>query len=125
MPITTLYAAALALLVVVLGLYVIALRRRHGVSLGDGERPELRNAIRAHGNLVEYAPIALILLALLELARAPGWFVHVLGAALVLGRILHALAMTRGGVTGRTLGTTLTFTVISLLAAADLYYALG
>ena len=124
MPNTTLYAAVVGGLVIALGLHVIALRRRHGVSLGDGDRSDLRNAIRAHGNLVEYAPIALILLAGLELAQAPAWLVHTLGATLVVGRILHALSMTRGGPAGRTIGTTLTYTVLGLLVVADLYYVL-
>ncbi|HCO65571.1 MAG TPA: hypothetical protein DIT60_12395, partial [Alcanivorax sp.] len=63
---TALYAALAALIILALAANVVRLRLRHGVSLGDGGRGELNRAIRAHGNAVEYTPVILILMALLE-----------------------------------------------------------
>lgn len=62
--------------------------------------------------------MALILMAVCELNGAPAVFLHALGAALVVGRLLHAQGLSSsGGISfGRTVGTSLTWIV--LLAGA-------
>jgi hypothetical protein len=90
--ITGLFAALLVLLYVKLALKVIKLRGALKVSLGDGGHSPLEQAIRAHANFAEYAPIGLFMLALIELNQAPMWFVGVLGCVLVMGRVIHAWA---------------------------------
>ena len=50
---------------------VILNRVRSKVDFGDGDVPALRQALRAHGNFVEQAPIALILIGCAEAAGAP------------------------------------------------------
>jgi uncharacterized membrane protein YecN with MAPEG domain len=118
MPVTAIYAAIVAVLVVVLGARIVPLRRSRRVGLGDGGDKDLRRAVRIHANLVEYAPMALILMAACELNGAPAWLLHGLGVALVAGRLLHALGLSRSsGISfGRTAGTALTWSV--LLAGA-------
>ena len=54
---------------------------------------DLLRAIRAHANLTEYAPIALILLTCLELNRAPLWLTSILAGIFVIGRLLHSVGM--------------------------------
>lgn len=62
--ITSVYAAAIALLLLALSWRVIEARRAGRVSLGDGGDRALLRRIRAQGNCAEYAPMGLILLAL-------------------------------------------------------------
>jgi uncharacterized membrane protein YecN with MAPEG domain len=50
---------------------------------------ELQSAIRAHGNAVEYIPIALLLLLFLEMDGAATWMVHLCGLIIILGRLMH------------------------------------
>jgi uncharacterized membrane protein YecN with MAPEG domain len=88
--VTAFYAGLCALILLGLTLHVIRLRRALGFAWGDGARPELVRAVRAHGNAAETIPMALILLGLIEMLGAPGWVVHLFGLALVAGRATHA-----------------------------------
>ena len=124
--ITALYAGLAALLLVALSAYVIRLRWRYLVGLGDGGQPVLARAIRVHGNFIEYVPLGLILLFLIERAGyAPG-VVHGLGLALVVGRAAHAWGLSRddGPSIGRALGVFLTFSMLLVGAGLALYWAL-
>jgi uncharacterized membrane protein YecN with MAPEG domain len=119
--VTALYAAPLALLAVALGVWIVTLRFRLRVGIGDGGHRILARAIRVHANLLETAPLALLLLALAELtgALAPG-ALHASGGALLLGRLLHAAGLSRsiGASPPRFAGMVLTWTVTLVLAAA-------
>lgn len=112
--ISALYAGLSALLLLVLKFNVIRLRWRYRVGLGDGNEPELARAIRMHGNFIEHAPLCLVLVLLVELGGQAAWLVHLLGSALVLGRITHAwgLSQTDGPSLGRTVGVALTSLVL-------------
>lgn len=114
--VTAIAASVLGLLYVRLSLVVIGFRRKHDVSVGDGGHDDLLRAIRAQANLAEYAPIALILIACLELNQTPTWITAVLAAAFVVGRILHPIGMktTKSSLQPRRRGMQLT--LISLLA---------
>lgn len=87
--ITPLAAAALVFLYVRLTLGVVSIRHREKVSLGDEGNDSLKKAIRAHGNLTEWAPLALVLLAVLEINGAPIWMPAILAIAFVAGRTIH------------------------------------
>ena len=117
-PITGLYAALCALVVLALALRVILLRWSTKTGIGDGGDRRLARAIRIHGNAVEYVPLALILLLLAELSGASPSLLHGCGIVLVVARIAHALGLARtAGVSiGRSLGVTATFAVILVLA---------
>lgn len=91
--ITAAYLGLLALLYVVLGLQVSRLRRGNKVLFGDGGNIKLRSAIRAHGNFVEYVPIIVLMVAMLEMSGTPAARVHLLMAALLVARLLHPLGM--------------------------------
>ena len=119
--ISALYAAPLGVLAVGLGMRVVQLRVRLRVGLGDGGKPELARAIRVHANLLESAPIALLLLILAETTAALGpTALHGAGAALVLGRLLHAFGLGRhaGASPSRFTGMLRTWCVTLLLAIA-------
>ena len=123
MRITGLYAALAAILIVFLAMRVVLYRRAQKIGLGDGEDPELRKRIRAHGNAVEYLPIALLLLLLLELNQTVPVLLHVFGCLLILARIAHAWGVSHhSGVSwGRWVGTVLTVGITLAMAALLLW----
>ncbi|MEB3278673.1 MAG: MAPEG family protein [Lyngbya sp.] len=88
---------------------------------GDGI---LQRQIRAHGNFIEYVPLALLFILALELMAAPSGLLWVLGTALTLGRIAHAwgVVATYGPSIGRAIGFFLTWFVYLLGAGACVYY---
>ena len=89
------YAAVLGLLGALLTINVIINRVPARVHAGDGGVAGLAQAIRAHANFVEQAPIALIVIALAEAAGARTLVIHGLGAALLVSRLASALALSR------------------------------
>lgn len=119
MVITPLYAGALALWFLVLSIKVIRYRG-HGISLGDGGDPQLQRLIRGHGNFSEYVPFILVMIGALELSGYPHWLLHLLGASLLVARILHgtSLSFTQSWRFGRFWGTAITF--LLLLVAGGL-----
>jgi hypothetical protein len=118
LPIVSLYAGINGLIALALAVRVVRQRSKTGTSLGSGGHAALEQAIRVHGNFIEYVPLVLILLALLELDGTPALRLHVLGAGLTLGRILHAwgLSSKPGLSFGRSAGIALTWA--TLLGAA-------
>jgi uncharacterized membrane protein YecN with MAPEG domain len=80
----------------------------------------VQRAARAHGNFAEYVPFALLMLALCEINGLPDWALHVLGVVLVAGRALHATGIAKEpeDFKWRVLGTSLTFTMMGVAAAA-------
>ena len=66
-PITALYTAILALVVLALAANVSIHRGKLKVDIGDGDNPQMLRMIRIHGNAVEYVPIALLLMGVYEL----------------------------------------------------------
>jgi uncharacterized membrane protein YecN with MAPEG domain len=89
------YAAVLGLLGAVLTINVILNRVRTRLDAGDGGIPALAQAIRAQGNFVEQAPLALIVVALAEVAGARALAVHILCGALIAARLASAYALNR------------------------------
>ena len=125
--ITGLYAALSALILVGLSLRVVGLRRRHRVGIGDGGHNDLAQSVRAQGNFIEYVPLALILLMALEASGGSAWLIHLLGIALVVGRLAHAAGLTRSRGTsfGRAFGASLTFLILLVGAVLLLLHWLG
>ncbi|MGZ5010550.1 MAG: MAPEG family protein [Methylobacter sp.] len=120
--ITSIYASLAALLIVRLTLSVIKLRRKNRVSVGDGGNEGLQLAIRAHANAVEYIPIALMLLLTLELNGAPKILIHILGATLIIGRILHAMGLPAKDFKKRVLGMQITIYLLIGLAVLNILF---
>ena len=127
MRITGLYAALAALLIIALAVRVMLRRTSAKIGIGDGGDHELHKRIRAHANAVEYLPIGLILLLLVELNQTQPVLVHVFGACLLLGRLLHALGLskTSGVGAGRALGILLTLLAIVAMAVFLLWQYLA
>ena len=114
--ITALYAGVLAILIVVLGGRVVAVRRSVEVGLGDGGSDLLVRRIRIHGNATENIPIGLLIMLVLELNGSSPTLLHGLGASLAVGRLAHAqgLSGSAGQSVGRALGVVLTWGAIAV-----------
>jgi uncharacterized membrane protein YecN with MAPEG domain len=95
LPITLTIAAAAALLNVWLAVRVGRLRVAHKVMIGDGGVPALIARMRAHANFVEYAPLFVILLGLIELAHGSAIWLWLVAILFVAARVLHAFGMDR------------------------------
>jgi len=94
MPMTlALYAGILGLLSIVLASLAGRHRGSTKISVGDGGNAELLLAMRRHANFVEYVPLALVLIALVEMGGAPPLAIHLLGGGLVVSRICHAIGL--------------------------------
>jgi uncharacterized membrane protein YecN with MAPEG domain len=124
LPITLASAAILAVLGLILALRASMARGKHGILMGDGGNAELIVRMRSHANFVEYAPLTLIMMALLELAGANHAVLIASSAVFILARILHAVGMARGGANPfRMLGTIASALVVLLYAGYGLVVA--
>jgi len=116
--ITALYAALHALLLLALAARIVRYRLKARIGLGVAGDRALEQRMRVHANAVEYVPIALILLLLLELGALPALWLHVFGGGLLLARVLHAIGLSRhsGMSFGRFQGTLWTWVAIIAMA---------
>jgi uncharacterized membrane protein YecN with MAPEG domain len=116
-------AALLGLLAAVLTVRVILNRVRTGIQAGDGGDAGLAQAIRAHANLAEQAPLALLLLALAEAGGTPTAWIYGLGLALLVGRLASAwgLSGSLGPTAPRQAGAGLTIAVVTATSLLLLY----
>lgn len=90
---SVIYVGVLTLLMLVLGARVSLLRQKHRVSMGSGDQPELNRALRIFGNFTEWVPMILVGLVLCELVGAPGLLIHLVGIALIVGRLSHVAGL--------------------------------
>jgi len=118
-----LYIALLTLLLIVLSARIIRLRWRDRIGLGTGDSADLKAAVRVHGNFIEYVPLALLMLVVMELIGATSAWIHGLGGLLFVARVCHAIGITKSvGVSWpRTVGVLGTFSML-LIASG---YLLG
>ncbi|MFB1488637.1 MULTISPECIES: MAPEG family protein [unclassified Thiocapsa] len=119
---SAIYASLSAFLIVWLSLNVIKVRRTKQVSVGDGGDAELKTAMAAQSNALEYLPISLLLLFALEYNGAFLVLVHSLGVLLLVGRVIHARAMLTSHLKRRVLGMQITIWVLIGLALANLIF---
>jgi hypothetical protein len=125
--VTMLYAAICGVLLIVLALNIVRLRMGRKIPLGVGEGAALEQPVRVHGNFTEYAPTFLVLLLLAELGGAASWFLHLMGALFVAGRVLHAygLSTARARSFGRFYGSVLSWGAILVLCGNVLIRSFG
>lgn len=90
---TALFAAILALVYAAMSFWVVAGRLSGDVLHGDGGNQQLLKRIRSHGNFIEYVPLTLILIGLLEASGSSGALVTTLLVILLVARLLHPVGM--------------------------------
>lgn len=127
LPVTAIYAALLGLMLLVLKFRVIGARRRLLVDVLDGGERDVTRRMRVHGNFAEHVPIALILMAVVEVNGAEPWNIHALGIVLIIARVLHAhgLESIPGKSFGRAAGVLGTSAVILASALIALWQAVN
>jgi len=97
MEVTLTFAAVLSLFLIVLAFRVLDLRGSPVTKFFHKPNREidpndLERAIRGHGNLIEYAPLFLILMLALELSDASVTLLYMSGIIFSLGRFMHGIA---------------------------------
>lgn len=117
LAVTLTAAAAAAIVNLWLFVRVGALRRAHGISVGDGGNEALQRRMRAQLNFAENVPIVLVLIAALEIAGiGETWLAYVAGA-FILGRVAHGFGMDGGKAqVGRVIGVLVTLATQLFLA---------
>jgi len=117
MPVFFVCAGLLGLLAAILAVNVARTRGNKKIFLGDGGDPELLAAIRAHANLIEFAPLCLLLIYMASDFYG-FWTTAGLSIVLLVARVLHAGGMLGVVPQGRFLGasgTTLVLAITSIL----------
>ena len=121
-----LWSGLMLILLLVLSVRVVQQRRAHSMAQGHGGHEKLEGALRAFGNATEYVPAAIAALAVMAIAGAYWPIVHLTGAVLFVGRVVHAIGLSRNpGVSNpRAIGTLLTWIAYVFAAVALLFYAI-
>lgn len=123
-PVSAFYAAVIALMMLGLAYRVTGFRRRDSIGLGEAGSRDLQVAVRAHANLVEYAPLFLLLLFIGEINGVGVSWLHGAGLLFVLSRFAHAWGLTEssGGVhPGRLFGTAGTWLAMLIMVVMLLW----
>jgi uncharacterized membrane protein YecN with MAPEG domain len=125
-PTVALYAAINALIMLTLGILVVRARVKTRTEIGPGDDPRMMGAVRAHGNNAEYVPVALLLMVILLPLQVNVFVLHAIGSTLTIGRILHAIGLSRnvGTSAPRFLGMILTWISYLIAIAAILWLTL-
>ena len=122
LPITLTIAAAAVLINIWLGTRVSRLRFRDKVSIGDAGNQAIACRMRAQANFIEYTPLFLILLALIELSQGSRTWLWGVAILFILGRLVHPFGMDRPAPNKlRVIGIVVTWAVLVGLA----FYALA
>ncbi len=120
LPITAVFAGVMALFSLALSARAGGYRGKVGVSILYGEpiNWELAERVRVHQNFLEYVPMVLILMGVIEASGGNGIFLHVIGIGLIIARIAHAIGLKHDDMStaGRFIGAAGT-ALITLVAA--------
>ena len=128
--ITLIFTTILSVFMLVLAARVINLRISPATKLmqnneTDVSEETLNRAVRGHGNLVEYAPLFLFLMLILEINNVSDIGLYISGTIFTIGRLMHGIVfsfmthnpiMRIGGMSLTFLG----FILLIVLAVIDL-----
>src|SRR5581483_5068000 len=119
------YAAANALIMLLLGMLVVRARVKTRTNIADGGIPEMARPLRAHENNTHYVPMALLLMWLILPLGGSIWLIHGAGIPLTLGRLIHGYALSRntGPSAGRFIGMILTWIAYVVAIVGVVYLA--
>ncbi len=122
LPVALTTTGAAALINLWLGVRVSQIRIAEKILVGDGGNPRLIARMRAQLNFAEYAPIVLILVALIELGGGSPLWLWLVSAIFLFGRVLHGVGMD-GWRPGRMIGILTTMLVMVGLAGYAIFLA--
>ena len=97
MEVTLLFTVILSVFMIILAVRVLDLRgspvtKPFHKPDRQIDPKDLERAIRGHGNLIEYAPLFLMLMLALELSDASKTLLYACGIIFTLGRVMHGTA---------------------------------
>ena len=124
-PHTALYAGLMGLMLVPISAWVSYKRGKTNIWFFDGGNESLGRAIRVQGNFIEYVPMALLLIGIVEWSGGASWIVDALGIALVAARLIHAWGLYAHQNSGRILGATITWIVLAAGGILSLWSSAG
>lgn len=120
-------AGILGLIYFFLGMRVSKMRMDKQIGIGTGSNKTLNRVVRVHSNFIEYVPICLILLLIVQGLGANIWFILIMAILLIVARLMHAagLSKTAGASLARRGGAALTYLVLLLLSLGSIFYAVS
>ena len=125
LPITALYAGILAIFALVLSARAGGMRGKSGISVlyGEPANMELAERVRVHQNFLEYVPMAVIIMGLIEANGGSSTFLHSMGIVLIIARVAHAIGLKHDNIAhpGRAIGAGGT-ALMTLVAAVYLLW---
>ena len=124
--VTILYAGIFGLLLLVLSLNIFREYIRIAVNSTARNEELWKRAERAQHSFVEFVPMCLILMFLIELHGAPSPVLHSLGILVIIAGVLHAYGVGKDSAANvmRIIGTQTTYLVLMISSLAAVYYAL-
>lgn len=126
LPTTLSMAAAAAILNIWLSLRIGKVRMSQKILHGDGGNDLLMRRMRAQSNFIENTPLALILIAAIEIAGKGGIWLAPVAAIFMLGRVAHGLGMDSATPSRmRMIGALCTMLVLLVLATMAVLVTLG
>lgn len=93
MPISLTLLAAVGILYIIFGAIVGVTRGKTKTNIGLGDDKRLLLANRAHGNLTEWAPMPLMLIAAMEYLGASTVMLTSLAVGYFIARVLHSVGI--------------------------------
>jgi uncharacterized protein len=93
LPITAFVAAICAIMLLITAIDTVRQRLRLKTAFGDAGDAKLISASRSHGNLAEHAPIVILLIAMLEMAKVNHMALMGIGALFLIGRAAHIVGL--------------------------------
>lgn len=93
LPITALTAAICGIMLLLTAIDTVRQRIRAQKAFGDGGDQKLISASRSHGNLAEHAPIAIILIGVLELAKVSHYGLTAVAVFFLFARVCHIFGL--------------------------------
>lgn len=125
LPITALTAAICAILLLITAIDTVRQRMASKTAFGDGGgNAKLISASRSHGNLAEHAPLAIIMIGLLE-PHANPYALGAVAAFFLFARVCHIFGlyapMSTEPPLGRKIGVSGTWLVYAVLIVWTLY----
>ncbi len=124
--VTILYAGIFGLLLLVLSLNIFREYIRLAINSQSRNEELWRRAERAQHSFVEFVPMCLLLMFLIEVHGAPTPVLHSLGIMLLIARVLHAYGVGKDSAANvmRIIGTQTTYLILMISSLAAVYYAL-
>jgi uncharacterized membrane protein YecN with MAPEG domain len=113
-PITAVFTGILAVMLVGVSIRVTVLRAKKKISFFDGGDKELGAAMRVQGNFIEYVPMALALMGLIEWLGTKHWIVYLFGIVLLVARLTHAWGLYSDVFQARVVGTSASWLLLAV-----------